>query len=126
MKQVLLLVSLLVAGSLGIASPSPQAGGDPSPVPNQECGLSTVGNPIPPGPVSGCGPTDADAYWNALAAASGVVCEICGDGIQCEREVIGTQSSGTVIGSYSQNEDGERCFSGTVLWAELTITCHDC
>ncbi len=122
MKKLVLSILVLTGATLS-AFPS---GTGPSPVPNQDCGVSTTGHSIPSGtPVSGCGDTGPDAYWEALENASGVVCEICETGVQCTRDAVPENSSSQVLGAWTKGEDGY-CFSGIVLSASIAITCNDC
>lgn len=122
LKQLLALSLLLVAAPLGLAITK-----DVGPAVNQKCGLSTVGNKVEAAvDSSGYGASKDDALADALGNVSGVVCDICDNGIQCEREVILDQSSYLTGGVYSEGEDGSVCWMGTVFWASLTVTCHDC
>lgn len=122
LKQLLALSLLLVAAPLGLATAD-----DAGPAVNQKCGVSTKGNKVDAGTeLAGYGASKDDALADALGNASGVVCDICDNGIQCEREVLIDQSTYIVGGSYTEGDDGSICFMGEVVFAKLTVTCHDC
>ena len=118
------LALLSIIGATAFA----QGGGDPTPVPNTECGTDktvfysqfTV---VP----SANGTTAQDALLNALESISGVVCQICPGGLQCERD---SEQEGfpIVSGAVTQEPDGSWTFAGgfVALPGSLVIVCKDC
>jgi len=103
-------------GSMACALPD-------NPTPNQDCGTSQEVT-IPNGTaVSGTVATAGEALNNALAAASGQVCKICANGIQCSREV--ESSSGSINGSFV-TDHGTVTLTGTVNSYKVKIKCNRC
>jgi hypothetical protein len=94
------------------------------PTPNQDC-VTEKEVTIPNGTaVSGTGANAGEALNNALAAASGQVCKICDNGIQCVRSVV--SSSGSITGNFVTNPDGTVTLTGTVNSYKVKIKCASC
>lgn len=128
----LIVLASLAAGPTHASQSSAPA----DPVPNQACGSSslhtTTGESAEASSCFGSDPcvwatSDAKTkLLKKLGRASGVVCKICPDGIQCGRSVtLGASGYSISCNTYQQN--GQNCCKCTASFTgSYTVSCAAC